>query len=116
MCKATYKETWKLDNTEGWKLYNKEMEKMENREKILGDRYETAETIIKKILKNLCRCKKSKNRQNKNHNQQWDKTSQREKENGEEKIPTSLQKRITRRKTKKQKYNTWKAKNNPERK
>ena len=52
MRKATYKETWKLDNTEGWKLYNKEMEKMENREKILGDRYETAETTIKKILKN----------------------------------------------------------------
>ena len=48
MRKATYKETWKLDNTEGWKLYNKGMEKTENREKILGDMYETAETISRR--------------------------------------------------------------------
>ena len=27
MRKAAYKETWKLDNTEGWKLYNTEMKK-----------------------------------------------------------------------------------------
>ena len=68
MRKATYKETWKLDNTEGWKLYNKEMEKTENREKILGDRYKTAETTIKKILKNTVGVIKVRTDKTKNHN------------------------------------------------
>ena len=48
----TYKQTWKINNTEGWKKINVEMKNPVNKERIEGENYKEAEKTIKHILNN----------------------------------------------------------------
>ena len=46
----TYKQTWKINNTEGWEKFNVEIENPVNKERIEGENYKEAEKTIKHIL------------------------------------------------------------------
>ena len=111
MCKATYKETWKQDNAEGWKLYNKEMNKNpENKEKILEVSYETAQTTIKRILKNTVGIRKVITDKTKTATNNAIMQAKAKKKTARYKFQQAC--KSGRRKTKNQKLNKWKAKNN----
>ena len=117
MRRATYKETWKLDNTEGWKLYNKEMEKKpENREKILGDRYETAENTIKKILKNTVGVRKVRTDKTKTTTNNEIKQAKEKKKTARKKIQQACKNGSSEEKQKNKNTIHGKPKNNSERK
>ena len=88
-----------------------EMEIAENREKILRDRYETAETTIKKILKNTVGVRKVRTDKTKTTTNNEIKQNRKRKQQGKNSNKPAKTDR-----PKKKKYNTWKAKNNSERK